>query len=40
MAKIGHHARAIAYENLSVWVENKTCQKGAKNDPTRTLELL
>ena len=40
MAKIGHHAWAIAHTKWSVWVKNKTCQKGAKNDPTRTLELL
>ena len=40
MAKIGHHAWAIAHAKWSVWVKNKTCQKGVKNDPTTTLELL
>ena len=43
--KIGHlakaiaHAKAIAFAKWSVWVKNKKCQKDAKNDSTRTLEL-
>ena len=40
MAKIGHHAKAIAFAKWSVWVKNLKCQKGAKNDSTTTLELL
>ena len=40
MAKIGHDAKAIAFAKWSVWVKNKNCQKGAKNDSTTTLELL
>ena len=43
--KIGHlaktigHAKAIAFAKVSLWVKNYKCQKHAKNDSTRTLEL-
>ena len=40
MAKIGHHAWAIAHAKWSVWVKNEKCQKGVKNDHTTTLELV
>ena len=40
MAQIGKDAKAIAFAKWSVWVKNKKCQKGAKNDCTTTLELL
>ena len=40
MAKTCLHAWVVAYAEWSVWVKNKTCQKGAKNDHTTTLELL
>ena len=39
MAKIGHDAKAIAFAKRSVWVKNKKCQKGAKNNSASTLEL-
>ena len=43
--KIGHLARAIAHPKAtgfakwSVWVKNSKCQKHAKNDSPRTLQL-
>ena len=40
MAQIGHHAWAIAYAKWLVWVKNRKRQKGAKNDWTKTLELM
>ena len=39
MAKIGHHAKAIAFAKSSLWVKNQNCQKHAKNNSTTTLEL-
>ena len=43
--KIGHvakataHAKAIAFAKWSVWVKILKCQKYAKNNSARTLEL-
>ena len=37
--KFGHLAKAILFSKWSVWVKNLKCQKHAKNDSTRTLEL-
>ena len=36
MAKIGHHAWAIAHAKWSVWVKFKNVKKGGKNDRTTT----
>ena len=38
-AKAIAHAKAITFAKWSVWVKNLKCQKHAKNDSTRTLEL-
>ena len=39
LAKVIAHAKAIAFAKWSVWVKNQKCQKHAKNNFTRTLEL-
>ena len=39
LAKAIAHAKAIAFAKWSVWVKNLKCQKHAKNNSTRTLEL-
>ena len=40
MAKIGHHAKTIAFAKWSVWIKNWKCLKGAGNDCSTILELL
>ena len=40
MTKIGEDAWTIADAKWSIWVKNKKCQKGVKNDCTSTLKLL
>ena len=40
MAKFGHDAKALAFGKWSVWVKNKKCPKGKKNDCTSTVKLL
>ena len=40
MAEFGHHAEAIPFAKLSIWVKNYNSQKHAKNHSTTVLELL
>ena len=38
IAKISHHAKAVAFAKLSLWVKNLNSIKYAKNNSTSTLK--